>query len=158
MYARHGALKKHHHQIEGINSRLDGLQASILLAKLPFIHEWTRQRIENGRLYNKYLRDISAINIPLVRINTTHTYHLYVVRAEKRDELAAHLKDLGIETAIHYPTALPNLSAYAYLGHNRLDFPVASRLQNEILSLPMYPELTEEKIAFIADKIRLFYK
>jgi dTDP-4-amino-4,6-dideoxygalactose transaminase len=158
MYARHGALKKHHHQIEGINSRLDGLQAAILLAKLPFIHEWTRQRIENGRLYNKLLSDISLINVPLVRSNTTHTYHLYVIRVAKRDELAAHLKAEGIETAIHYPTALPNLPAYGYLGHSRESFPVATRLQDQILSLPMYPELTEEKIAFIAEKIKVFYR
>ena len=158
MYARHGALKKHHHQIEGINSRLDGLQAAILLAKLPFIHEWTGRRIENAKLYNKYLSEISQINLPWVRSNTTHTFHLYVIRAAKRDELATFLKDEGIETAVHYPTALPNLPAYGYLGHNRFDFPVATRLQDQILSLPMYPELTEEKIAFIADKIRLFYR
>jgi dTDP-4-amino-4,6-dideoxygalactose transaminase len=157
MYARHGALKKHHHQIEGINSRLDGLQAAILSAKLPYILEWTEKRIENAALYNKYLHGIRAIKLPAIRPASKHTFHLFVIRAEQRDAVAEYLGKQGIETAIHYPTALPNLPAYQYLGHTPEDFPVASRLQREILSLPMYPELTEEMIKYISDAIRTFY-
>ncbi|MBS1659713.1 MAG: DegT/DnrJ/EryC1/StrS family aminotransferase [Bacteroidetes bacterium] len=158
MFANHGALKKPDHRIEGINSRLDTIQAAILSAKLPNILRWTEQRIRNAALYDRYLADIPQLVTPKVRPETKHSYHLYVVRAQQRDELMSFLKDAGVETAIHYPVALPNLPAYKYLGHTPADFPVATRLQQEILSLPMYPELTEEGIAYVAGKIRAFYK
>lgn len=158
MYANHGALIKHKHEIEGINSRLDGLQAAILTAKLPFILEWTEQRIRNARLYQNHLENITGIITPKVRPDSKHTYHLYVIRAKKRDELMSYLKEKGIETAIHYPTALPNLPAYSYLNSKPSDFPVSTQLQNEILSLPMYPELDEDKIKYIAGAIETFYE
>lgn len=158
MYARHGALKKHQHQIEGINSRLDGLQAAVLSAKLPHILHWTAQRIENAAKYDSRLSAIKEIVIPKVRPETRHTYHLYVIRTERRDELAAYLKEKGIETAVHYPVALPNMEAYQYLGHHRDDFPVASSYQNTILSLPMYPELTGEQIGYVCDMISAFFR
>jgi dTDP-4-amino-4,6-dideoxygalactose transaminase len=157
MFANHGALKKPHHQIEGINSRLDGLQAAILSAKLPYILDWTRNRIQNAALYNNFLEGIDEVKIPLVRPNTEHTFHLYVILADRRDELMAYLGERGIETVIHYPTALPNLPAYRYLNHTPSDFPVATLLQKKILSLPMYPELQEEQIRYVADCIRSYY-
>lgn len=158
MYANHGALVKHQHKIEGINSRLDGLQASILSAKLPYILKWTEQRISNAALYNKHLTGIEGVVLPEVRPESKHTYHLYVIRAKKRDELAKYLKDNGVETAVHYPTILPNLEAYSYLGLTPDQFPVATAYQQEILSLPMYPELTEEQIKYIAQKLKEFYQ
>jgi dTDP-4-amino-4,6-dideoxygalactose transaminase len=157
MFANHGALKKHHHLIEGINSRLDGLQAAILSAKLPSILQWTEARITNAALYDKHLSGISQIRTPAQRPGTKHSFHLYVLRAERRDGLMEFLKTQGIETAIHYPTALPNLPCYAYLGNTPAQFPVATQLQSEILSLPLYPELAEEQIAFVAGTIRRFY-
>lgn len=157
MYARHGALKKHEHQIEGINSRLDGLQAAILSAKLPHILDWTAARIGCADTYDQLLNGIPSIVTPKRRENTIHSYHLYVIRAEKRDELAQHLKSCNIETAIHYPTALPNLKAYAYLRHGPDDFPIASAYQSQILSLPIYPELTHSQMAYVADCIKSFY-
>ena len=157
MYARHGALKKHQHEMEGINSRLDGMQAAILSAKLPYILQWTAQRIVNAGYYNKYLSGMSQVLLPALRPQTKHTYHLYVILAQKRDMLMQYLKEHGIETAIHYPVALPNLPAYKYLGYKPEDFPVATRLQDEILSLPMYAELTEDCIRYIADNIQSFY-
>lgn len=158
MYASHGALKKHHHQMEGINSRLDGLQAAILSAKLPYILEWTEQRIGVADLYQKYLAGIEEIKLPQVRPDSKHTFHLYVIKAEQRDALADYLKAKGIETAIHYPTPLPVLPAYQYLGYTHEDFPVAVKLQKQILSLPIYPELTEDAIRYIAATIKEFYK
>ena len=158
MYARHGALVKHRHQIEGINSRMDSLQASILCAKLPFIHNWTNRRIENAEYYNRQLQSVSGIQIPLVRPHTKHSFHLYVIKAERRDQLAEYLKKEGIETAIHYPTALPNLKAYDYLGHQPQDFPIATSLQEKILSLPMYAELTREMITYVGNVIKRFYQ
>lgn len=157
MYANHGALIKHKHEMEGINSRMDGLQAAILSAKLPYILDWTEKRIENAHLYDSYLDGISQIQTPKIRPDSKHTFHLYVIRAERRDELMSYLKEKGIETAIHYPTPLPLLPAYRYLQKTAADFPVAAKLQHEILSLPMYPELGEAQIRYIAETIKSFY-
>lgn len=158
MYSRHGALVKHEHQMEGINSRLDGLQAAILNVKLPYILEWTEKRRYKAELYRKYLNGITSIVLPKEREFSYHTYHLFVIRTEKRDELMNFLKSFEIETAIHYPTALPNMKAYQYLGYSREDFPISTKYQNQILSLPLYPEISEEQIVFIAEKIKEFYK
>ena len=158
MYANHGALKKHFHQMEGINSRLDGLQASILTAKLPYILEWTKRRNANAAIYHQHLKNIGELCLPKVRPGSKHSWHLYVVRAKRRDDLQQYLKEKGIEALIHYPTPLPFLPAYSHLGHQPGDFPVAVRLQKEILSLPMYPELTEEMIAAVAGTINQFYQ
>lgn len=158
MFANHGALIKHQHQIEGINSRLDGLQAAILSAKLPYIQEWTEKRIANAKIYDEQLKNIKCIKIPPVRPDSRHTFHLYVIRAERRDELALHLKNKGIETAIHYPTPLPFLPAYSHLKADRKQYPLAAAYQDQILSLPMYPELTKETIGYIASAIADFYK
>ncbi len=157
MYSHHGSLKKHQHKMEGINSRLDGMQAAILTAKLPHLAEWTEKRILNAMLYDKWLANIPGIIIPKQRPHTKHTWHLYVIRSGQRKILAEYLADKGIETAVHYPVALPNMEIYKYLGYQPSDFPVATQLQDEILSLPMYPELTEEMIAYVADSIRSFF-
>jgi len=158
MYARHGAFKKHQHQMEGINSRMDGIQAAVLNVKLPHILNWTESRISNANLYDMYLKNIAEITIPKRREDTKHTFHLYVVRTNKRDELAAYLTSHGIETAIHYPTSLHNLPAYSYLGYQPDDFPVSNAYQSEIISLPMYPELAEKQIRLVADAIKSFFK
>lgn len=157
MFANHGALKKHHHLIEGINSRLDGLQAAILSAKLPYILNWTEKRIGVAAWYNKHLKGISQIKLPVVRSESIHTYHLYVIRAQKRDELMKYLKEQGVETAIHYPTPLPGLPAYKYLKYQPSDYPIADKLQNEILSLPIYPEMTEQMVVHVSNLLGKFY-
>jgi len=155
MFANHGALKKHQHLIEGINSRLDGLQAAILSVKLPFIIDWTHKRRHNASLYDQYLKDIPNIDLPKVRKNSKHSYHLYVIKAEQRDELKSFLNDNGIESVIHYPTALPNMECYEYIGDK--EFPISTANQSMILSLPMFPELKEADIQYIASKISQFY-
>jgi len=157
MYARHGALKKHEHNIEGINSRLDGLQAAVLNVKLPHILKWTEQRIQNARLYNKYLSGIKQVIIPKVRKDSKHSFHLYVIRVERRDELANYLKEQGVQNAMHYPRILPNLPAYKHLNQRPEDFPIAAVYEKQILSLPMYPELSEEMIQYVAQKIKDFF-
>lgn len=158
MYARHGALVKHQHQIEGINSRMDGLQAAILLAKLPYLQQWTQQRINHATYYSKVLFGVKQIALPTVRANTKHTFHIYVIRCEQRDALAAFLKEKGVETAIHYPTPLPLLPAYKHLHYQAKDIPVSSAYQHQILSLPIYPELTTTQIDFVANAIKDFYQ
>ena len=157
MYARHGALVKHQHQIEGINSRLDGLQAAILSAKLPHILQWTEQRITNAAYYNQVLSGIEQIVLPQVRPSSKHTYHLYVIRCQRRNELTKFLKEKGIETAIHYPVPLPEMQAYQYLGYQPQDFSVSHQYKTKILSLPMYPELTHGQMDYIAQQIQAFY-
>lgn len=157
MYSSHGALVKHTHIIEGINSRLDGLQASILSAKLPYILLWTADRNKKADLYNKYLQGIRNIELPKVRPNTKHSYHLYVIKAERRDELRAFLQSEGISCEIHYPIPLPFMTAYDYLKTDKSEFKVVKKNQKAILSLPIFPELTEEQIVYIAQKIQDFY-
>ncbi len=157
MYANHGALKKHFHQIEGINSRLDGLQAAILNTKLPFIHEWNKKRLENALYYNELLKNIKNIEIPPIRTNAKHIFHVYCIRTDRRDDLQKFLNENGIQTAIHYPTAIPLQPAYKHLNYKPENIPVAAEYQNEILSLPMFPELKKEEIKFIADLIMKFF-
>lgn len=154
MFANHGALKKHYHYIEGINSRLDGIQAAILNVKLKYIELWSQKRRENAYYYNELLSNINhIITTPKERENSKHVYHVYCIKTNERDKLKMFLESKGINTAIHYPKALPNLKAYTYLGHIENDFPIASKLQNNILSLPMYPELIKNQIEYISNSI-----
>lgn len=157
MFSRHGALIKHQHQIEGVNSRMDAIQAAILNVKIKYIDSWNENRFLNSILYEKYLSPIKELTLPKVRENTKHTFHLYVIKCERRDKLSAFLNLRGIETAIHYPSILPNLEAYSYLGHKKFDFPIAENNQHQILSLPMFPELKESDIKYIAYTIKEFY-
>lgn len=151
MYANHGALKKHQHQMEGINSRLDGMQAAILSAKLPHIHVWTKHRQQVASWYDTVLGGVLGIEGPSARQSATHVYHLYVIQTNHRDHLATYLREHGVQTGIHYPVALPFLDAYSYLTINRdSDFPVAKRNAARILSLPIYPELSKEEVEYVA--------
>lgn len=154
MFASHGSLKKHEHEFEGINSRLDGLQAAILSVKLPHILAWNQKRLRNALFYNHLLSDVDGIVTPKIHPSVKHVFHIYLIRTERRDELQSFLKEKEISTGIHYPRALPFLKAYAYLGHKPEDFPVVYEYQDKNLSLPMYPELTEEMIRYVADHVR----
>ena len=158
MIANHGRMGKYDHEFEGVNSRLDGLQAAILGVKLRYLPQWLESRRENAYLYNEYLKDTDLIT-PVEIDGVKAVYHLYVVRVEKdlRQKFQEHLKSRGISTGIHYPIALPNLKAYTYLNHNGSDFPEATKTSQEILSLPMFPELEEEQIQYIAEAIKEFF-
>ena len=131
MFANHGQLVKHNHIIQGINSRLDGMQAAILSVKLKYIKKWTAFRIERAEYYESLLKDNNEIKTPKVHQNSKHVFHLYVIRTEKRDQLQSLLKEKNIASAIHYPTPLPFLDAYKYLGHKKTDFPNNWMLGNE---------------------------
>ena len=157
MFANHGALKKHEHRMEGINSRLDGLQAAILSAKLRYIDDWNQERHRKGLLYNRLLEEIDEVATPTLTEGVDHIFHIYCVRCPQRDALRNYLKEKGIATSIHYPKALPFLKVYSYLGHEPQDFPLASDYQNQLLSLPIYPELRESQIEHVVDQIRVFY-
>lgn len=156
-FANHGALEKDDHLIEGMNSRMDTIQAAVLLAKLPHLKKWNEQRRLNAALYDSLLSGINEVQTPYVRANTYHTFHIYAIRAKRRNELKRYLLEKGVQTIVHYPKALHNLPAYQYLHHSPEDFPVANKFQEEQLSLPIYPELTEEQIRYVCDCIKTFF-
>lgn len=153
MFARHGGLRKGDHQIEGINSRLDGLQAAILSVKLPHLAEWTRRRQQIAADYDARLADIPGIRVSKVAAGREHVYHLYVIRHEQRDALAAGLAARHIQTVINYPVALPFLPAYARYGHRQEEFPNAFYDQSRILSLPLFPEMDSQQIDAVVDAL-----
>lgn len=154
LLANHGRLSKYDHELEGVNSRLDGIQAAVLNVKLNYLPSWNEARRRSARLYDNLLKDIPGVETPFVLPGMKHVYHLYVIRTSQRPKLQAFLSEKGIATGIHYPTALPNLKAYAYLGHQPEDFPVSYAYQDEILSLPMYAELTPNMIKYVAEAIQ----
>jgi len=154
-FARHGG--KGDHVIEGLNSRMDGLQAAILNAKLPHLPAWTVARRYVAACYSELLDDVGDVITPIVESDRDHVYHLYVIRTENRGALREHLSEAGISTVLNYPKALPFYPAYAYLGHVPKDFPAAYFNQSRILSLPIYPEMAEETITHVANTIAHFW-
>jgi len=156
MIARHGGLSKGEHLIEGVNSRLDGLQAAILSVKLPHLAGWTKRRQKIAAEYDRLLADIPGITRPQLGGDHEHVFHLYVIRHEQRDAMARHLTACGIQTVINYPVALPFLPAYARLAHRPTDFPNAYHNQSCILSLPIFPEMGALQIEIVADAMQRF--
>lgn len=153
MFANHGRTSKYDHEFEGFNSRLDGMQAAILSVKLKHSERWTERRREIALIYDAELSDLEIALTP-PEPKARHVYHLYVVRVKNREEVQSRLKKLGISTGVHYPIALPNLTAYRHLGHKTSDFPVATELSKEVLSLPMCPELTDEMVIRVCQCLR----
>ena len=153
MCANHGALKKHHHEFEGINSRLDGLQAAVLSVKLRHIDKWTSMRIEAAEIYSRLLAGSSDLILPTKHEKAKHVFHLYVCKSNNRGELQSRLDMANISSGVHYPTALPYMNAYKYLNHTPADFPVAKKYADCILSLPIYPEITEDQLRAVASAI-----
>lgn len=157
MFANHGRISKYDHEFEGVNSRMDGIQGAVLDVKLKYLEEWSEKRISATHKYNKMLDGLKEIVTPVAQNGFRHVYHLYVIRTERRDELQVFLQEKGILTGIHYPKALPNLTAYKYLGYSPDDFPIATKYQDKILSLPIFPEITKNQIEWVCEKIREFY-
>ena len=154
-YARHGG--KGEHVMEGINSRMDGLQGAVLNVKLPHLAAWTRSRQRVAARYDELLNGIGDIVTPKVASDRDHVYHLYVIRTEKRDALKKHLADAGIATVLNYPKALPFYPAYAHLGHKPGDYPVSHANQSRILSLPIFPEMTEDMVRRVIETTEKFF-
>lgn len=150
-YARHGG--KGEHVMEGVNSRLDGLQAAILNVKLPRLKSWTEGRRRVAARYDQLLKGIGDLVIPKIAPGREHVYHLYVIRTKQREALRKFLATAGVSTVLNYPKALPFYPAYAYVNAKPEDFPVAYANQSRILSLPIYPEMTEEMIQYVAQRI-----
>ena len=155
MIANHGQKEKHNHIIEGRNSRMDGIHAAVLNVKLNYLNSWTDKRIEIAKNYNSLLSK-SSISCPKKIKDGKHVYHLYVIRSFHRDKLKKELAEKGISSAIHYPTALPFLKCYHHLNHKKNDFPIANSYTEQILSLPIYPELEEEEISKIITSLNKY--
>lgn len=151
MIANHGRIEKYNHEFEGVNSRLDGLQAAVLSVKLKHLDEWTERRIAIAKAYDAALKDI--VITPAVSADSRHVYHLYVVRVKDRENLIKSLNADGISTGIHYPIPLPFLKAYGYLGHKAEDFPAANELKDEIWSLPIHGNMGDDQVSYVIEKV-----
>lgn len=156
IYRDHGQTKKYHHEVLGWNTRLDGLQAAILSVKLKHLPKWNEARRANAELYNKMLRDIDGVITPFEAEFAKHVYHIYAIRTKKRDELMKALAEKEIYCGIHYPIPIHFQNAYKFLDHKKDSFPVTEKCVDEILSLPMFPELSKEQIKKISNEIKLY--
>jgi len=152
MFANHGRIEKYNHEFEGVNSRLDGLQAAILDVKLKYLNKWTERRRTIAKMYDTGLKNI--VITPHVMPDLKHAYHLYVIRIKNREKVKELLAEKGIETGIHYPIPLPFLKAYSYLRHKPADFPVAYSMKDEILSLPIHGDMTDEQVEYVIASIK----
>ncbi|MCK4462781.1 MAG: DegT/DnrJ/EryC1/StrS family aminotransferase [Candidatus Omnitrophica bacterium] len=154
MLRDYGQKTKNHHEVIGYNSRLDEIQATMLRVKLKYLDEWNNKRREHARLYNELLKEVEGIETPFESDYVKHIYHLYVIRSKNRDKLQQYLTSNGISTGIHYPIPIHLQKAYKYLKYKKGDFPITEEYVNEILSLPMYPELRDDEIERVCEKIK----
>ena len=153
MIRDHGQAKKYYHDIEGYNGRLDTIQAGMLHIKLKRLSDWTEKRQILAKEYGRLFAGVAEINTPVEPSYSKAVYHLYVVRVKNREKLQAELASANIGTGIHYPIPLHQQKAYAHLGYKTGDFPVTEKIAPEILSLPMFPQLTREQQQYIAEKL-----
>lgn len=156
MIANHGRVEKYNHQFEGRNSRLDGLQAAILMVKLKHLDRWIEARQSAAAHYFEGLFDHEDISLPQTKDWVRHVYHLFVIRHAERNDLMDHLKNQNIESGIHYPTPLPDLEAYAYLQSDTGDISVSRLLAHEILSLPMGEHMDEAQVRQVVEACSRF--
>lgn len=155
----HGSKDKYFHLMEGRNSRLDEIQAGILRVKLKYLDSWTEQRIEKAKIYNELFmkNDLAGrITVPRADEDAKHVFHLYVIRTKQRDELVDFLRSNNICAAVHYPKVLHLQQVYAGLEHKLGDFPNAELAAREVISLPLYPEITQEQISFVTETVKDF--
>ncbi|RKY99814.1 MAG: hypothetical protein DRQ04_06990, partial [Candidatus Hydrothermota bacterium] len=153
----HGAEKKYFHLTRGLNLRTINFQGAVLSVKLKHLDSWNDRRREIAFLYNELLEDVKEVVTPYESTFVKHVYHLYVIRAERRDALRSFLSERGIDTGIHYPIPLHLQKAYEDLGYVRGDFPNAEEAALSVLSLPMFPELTDDEVERVAKTIKEFY-
>ncbi len=159
MYANHGRINKYDHEFEGINSRMDGIQGAILDVKLQYLAQWTEKRRTIASMYCDLLESVTEVILPAERPGTKHVYHIFPIRVESslRNALVEFLKENGIDAGVHYPIALPNLQAYKYLNHNPSDFPKSTLFSQQLVSLPIFAELTQTEVEYICSQIKKFF-
>jgi dTDP-4-amino-4,6-dideoxygalactose transaminase len=154
--AAHGSRVRYYHERLGVNSRLDTVQAAILQVKLRHLENWNATRQRNAARYDDLLQ-VTPVISPYIAPTGQHIFHQYTIRAPRRDALATFLKEQGIPHAIYYPVPLHLQAAYAMSGYVRGDLPFTEKASEDVLSLPMHTELTEEQQAYITDAIKRFY-
>ena len=154
MFRDHGQSKKYYHDMIGWNARMDGIQGAVLGVKLKYLPEWTESRRKNAALYNQLLADAKGVTMPVEADYAKHVYHIYPILVKNRDALITHLEGQGVFCGIHYPVPIHLTEAYRFLGYKKGDSPVAEKAAARILSLPMFPELTEEQITYVTDAVR----
>jgi dTDP-4-amino-4,6-dideoxygalactose transaminase len=152
---RYGEKRKYEHVLKGWNSRLDEMQAAILRVKLRYLDQWNGERRKRALMYKRLLES-TEVRCPSEREQTRHVYHLFVIRTKKRNALRGFLKEKGIETLIHYPVPIHLQKAYKELGYRKGDLPITERYVQEVLSLPFYPELTNEEMREVQEQIKEF--
>ena len=150
----HGQTGKYVHSVVGFNSRMDGVQAALLRVKLRHLESWNARRQALAAQYCRALADVSSIALPAAAPDREHVYHLFVVRCRERDALYHYLIERGIAAGVHYPAPIHLQPAFAFLGHRAGDFPAAEAAAREVLALPLYPELTDEKVAAVCEAVR----
>lgn len=154
----YGQTRKYQHDERPDNSRLDTIQAAVLIEKLKVLDRWNEMRMNNADVYREELKDIDEMKTPTERIRGEHVYHLFVVRAKNRDELARYLGERGVQTGLHYPVPIHEQPCFSReLGDLRGKFPITELLSKEILTLPMFPTMRREEIKYVADCIKTFY-
>jgi len=146
MIRRHGEIQRYQHQVIGHNYRMEAFQGAVLSTKIKYLPEWTEKRRANAALYNELLKDLKEVQTPAELQDVTSVYHPYVIKAENREGLQKHLQENGVASGLHYPVPLHLQAAYRSLGYQEGDFPAAVSSAKRILSLPMFPELTEGQI------------
>jgi dTDP-4-amino-4,6-dideoxygalactose transaminase len=156
MYRDHGSKIKYEHQFAGSTDRLDSLQAEILRVKLKYLDEWNAGRRANAELYKKYFADVDEVIIPHVPEWAEPVWHLFVIRVKNRIDLQSFLQENEIGSGFHYKYPLHLQDAFAYLNYKKGDFPVTEKVMDEIISPPMFPELTEEQIKYVVEKVKEF--
>lgn len=157
-YRDHGQSKKYYHSVIGWNARMDGIQAAVLRVKLQKLAEGNQARRQHAGLYNKFLAGLEGVTIPIAAGHGVHVYHLYVIRVRERDQLMVALAEKGISCGIHYPIPVHLQDAYKALGLRSGSFPVAERCAQEILSLPMFPELTAQQVERVSREVAAWVK
>jgi len=157
MLRDHGQSKKYYHDKIGWNARMDGMQGAVLSVKLNHLPAWNQARREKAVMYNNLLSGIDGLILPYVADDATHVYHIYAVRTQHRDALMKHLADEGIYCGIHYPVPVHLQTAYSNSGIESSGLKVSERIASELLSLPMFPELSDDQQIRVKDKIKEFY-
>lgn len=157
-WRNYGSEKRYYNMYKGVNNRIDELQAGLLSVKLKYIAEWTKERQRLGELYLNLLADVPQLILPKIAPGATHVYHLFVVRSQRRDELQQHLESNGVKTIVHYPIPPHLQQAYKSSGYKTGDYPLAEELATTSLSLPLYPGISDEQVAYVSDLIQSFYK
>ena len=154
----HGGAKQYHHDEVGTNSRLDTIQAAVLLAKFGHLAAWSARRREHAAYYSAALAGVPGVRTPVTDPQNEHIFHQYTLRVERRDALQTHLKAKGIGHAIYYPVPLHRQRCFAHLGYREGRLPAAEQAAREAISLPVYPELTRDQLDYVVDAIRGFYQ